>query len=307
MSGVLAVGDAWVQHAIRLVRNRRYRQTQGALIVSGRKIIAELAGPPPYAVAMTPDYLQRVRQERTDAFAGTRCRVISPDALRAVTREPAPEGIIAEIQLPEVARVGERQPTGSVARVLVLYRIADPGNLGTLVRTAAAFGWDWIVLVGECVDPFNFDCVRAAKGLSLRVRISTCSPDQLDAFLVAHRLCSVVADCRVAGSFQMELGNVVLSAGGTDGKGGATAPIRRGIALILGSEAHGLTDFPPAVLNSSVRVALRSSAESLNVGVCGGILMHVLARPSHLFGVGRVEEGEQPIFADLFRVLSGGT
>ncbi|EKX51956.1 hypothetical protein GUITHDRAFT_134270 [Guillardia theta CCMP2712] len=93
--------------------------------------------------------------------------VVSPDVFRKISGLETTEGrqVLAEIGLPEQCDLRTSK------RIIVLDRIQDPGNLGTLLRTAAGLGWDAALLLDGCSDPFNEKAIRAARGAQWRLGV----------------------------------------------------------------------------------------------------------------------------------------
>jgi TrmH family RNA methyltransferase len=156
---------------------------------------------------------------------------------------------------------------GSPLLVAVLVGIRDPGNAGTVLRTADAAGAGVVVFAGAAVDPYNGKCVRASAGGLFHVGLARC-PDPRAA---AGRL-------RAAG-WQV----LAAAAGGeTDldqlaGSGGLATPT----AWLFGSEAHGLPPELAAVADARVRVPIHGRAESLNLGAAAAVCLYASASALH--------------------------
>ncbi len=153
--------------------------------------------------------------------------------------------------------------------VLVLDAIQDPGNVGTLIRSAVAFGMTGIVTLDGTADPWGAKAVRASAGMAFRLPIVRCDVDAALAAFAENKVQVLVAaagDGAVA-----ETSSVVGSV--------ARMP-RRDVALVLGNEGRGVRDRVRAAADGTVSVEMSGSAESLNVGVAGSILMHDLMRES---------------------------
>lgn len=189
--------------------------------------------------------------------------------MKVITREPCPEGIVAEIKIPEYQK-NEDVKFGE--RILVLYKISDPGNLGALIRTASAFSWDRIILIGGSVDPFNLECVRSSKGHCLRAKMQFLSLPEFENFVIKNNIITWIADCILKKSDSILKDNFYISA-----KSQNEFENRSGtIALILGSESLGFSGFPISAYESGNLISLKmsDSVDSLNVAVSGGILMN---------------------------------
>ncbi len=174
-----------------------------------------------------------------------------PDgALARLTDVVHPPGVAA-IARWTTARLPAPTPT---SLVLVLVNVGDPGNAGTLVRTAEAAGATVVVFAGQTVDPTNPKCVRASAGalFHIPVVIEASPLDALD-----------------------ELGRDGYRRIATDA-GASTAydcvELRGPVAIVLGSEAHGLPADLAASIDETVTIPMAGRSESLNVAVAGSIL-----------------------------------
>lgn len=160
-----------------------------------------------------------------------------------------------------------------VQRLLVLEGVQDPGNLGTLLRCAAAFGWDAVWLLPGCCDPFNDKALRASRAAALRVPLAAGTLQELLTAVKQHRLVMLAAQPepeqpqqqRHTYSTALSLTETVFAADSD-----------LGVCLVLGTEGAGLSD---SILQCATRVAIPMSGrmESLNVAVAGSILMFALS------------------------------
>jgi RNA methyltransferase, TrmH family len=182
--------------------------------------------------------------------------VISHDVAKAITREASPEGIIAEVDIPKAY-------TDTICvneNILMLYRISDPGNLGTLLRTAKALDWNRVVLIDNCVDPFNPEAIRSSMGISFKTKLHFIKSENLEKFIQQNEIKVFIADM----SGECHDGNNKI--------------LRRPIGLLLGSEANGFKGFPREIYDFLPKICIKmlNNTDSLNVAVCGGILMNNL-------------------------------
>ena len=160
----------------------------------------------------------------------------------------SPSGIAAVCNFPDLTK-----PDLDQKRWLYLDKISDPGNMGTLFRSAAWFNFTHVALSPDCVNPFNPKIVRAGMGAHFGLTIQ---PNiELNLFADSHIL--VAADHR---------GNDL-----SDFK------VPDKFVLVLGSEAHGLSDYVRKQLDETISIEKTGFGESLNVGVAGSILMEKLA------------------------------
>jgi TrmH family RNA methyltransferase len=144
--------------------------------------------------------------------------------------------------------------------VVVLDRLQDPGNVGTLIRTADAVGADAVILIEPCVDPFDPKTVRGSMGSLFNVPLARTS----DVPALFNWLCNQ--------------GLRPVGADAHQGKIWGRGAWEGGVALILGNEAQGLSDDVSAHIEEWARLPIVGKAESLNVAVAGGVLMYAWLR-----------------------------
>lgn len=165
-----------------------------------------------------------------------------------------PQGVIAIAEIPEQSL--DDVTLGDSARLLVLDGVQDPGNVGTIVRTAAALGANAVVALPGTVDLWNAKVVRGAMGAHLRMTTAQCGAEDLFAWLDRERVELWVADA--AGEPPHAL----------------RAPSR--LAIVLGNEGSGASAAVRARADRSVGLPLAAGVESLNVAVAAGILLYTL-------------------------------
>ena len=198
---------------------------------------------------------------RAAAAAGVPVHPVAEGALKKVLDLVTPQAVVAvaragSASLDEV--VGASVAAGSP--LLVLVELQDPGNAGTLVRVAEAAGCAGVVLTERSVDLHNPKTVRATAGSVFRV------PVVLDVSVDA-----VLDACAAAGV-------PTLATVATDGAAPESAPLDGSVAVLLGSEAHGLPADLVARATSRVTIPMVGQVESLNAGVAGAVLAFEAAR-----------------------------
>lgn len=168
----------------------------------------------------------------------------------------SPQGVLLVGREPGSPDAGWTPP----ARLLVLDALQDPGNLGTLVRAARAFGISEVVLLPGTVDAWAPKCVRAAAGALFATRLRRMTPDRLLAALrdSGHAL-------------------LVAEAGGTDVAHVAPGPLW---ALVVGNEGSGVGAILRGSATHRVAIPMQGGGESLNAGVAGAILLYALTSAS---------------------------
>ncbi|WP_052667384.1 TrmH family RNA methyltransferase [Nitriliruptor alkaliphilus] len=230
---------------------RRERVARGQHLAEGPRAVAEaLAAGQVVEVLLTPD-----RRGELEIPAGVEVTVVADHVLAAVADAASPQGIVAVVATP-LAALGDAM-TGDL--VLVLDRVADPGNVGTIVRTADAAGASGVVVTVGSADPFGPKAARAAVGSTYHLPIAT------DVRLEDVRALAAATGRRLLG---LDAGapNSVFD---LDPAGGP-------VALVLGSEAHGLAE--AEVLDGTLAIPIAGKAESLNVGAAAAVAAFAVAR-----------------------------
>ncbi|XP_047088184.1 uncharacterized tRNA/rRNA methyltransferase YsgA-like [Lolium rigidum] len=152
-------------------------------------------------------------------------------------------------------------------RILVLDGIQDPGNLGTLIRSACAFKWDAVFLLPACCDPFNEKALRAARGASLQLPVVSGNWCDLQALVTKYDM-KMLAGHPKSGSDGFEETRPLS-------KELADSLMSKSLCLVLGSEGNGLSEETIQGCEL-VSIPMEGIFESLNVSVAGGIFLFML-------------------------------
>lgn len=233
--------------------SRQKRERQGRFIVEGvRNIDAALRQGWDVQAVLSPDGAPRSTWARGVVDRVDERIALSPELFDLLTdRVDRPE-ILLVCAMP--ARTLDDVPSGDVA-VLVADRIASPGNLGTIVRTADALGAAAVLTVGHAASAYDPRCVRATTGSLFAVPVVPVDgPGELAPWFAARGMAVVATD---------EDGEVDLR----------DAALVRPCALLLGHEATGLSRALRELATMSVRIPIGGSASSLNVAVAAGIVL----------------------------------
>ena len=174
---------------------------------------------------------------------------LQPGVLAKVADTVTPQPLMAVV--PMTPRPLADLATGFV---VVLAELRDPGNVGTLIRTAEASGASGVVLAGQAVDPFNPKTVRSSAGTVLWCPLS------------------VVSDVGSCIEELKALGYEVLGTEATYGTPYDECDLTGKVAIVLGNEAHGLDEEAAQHLSGTLSIPMAGSAESLNVGVAGAVV-----------------------------------
>jgi TrmH family RNA methyltransferase len=245
------------------LKRRKGRERQGRFVAEGVRAVEELLRSPlvlrgalvtaeldaaPRGLAL------RRALEAAAARAGADVAAVEPGELATAADTETPQGVLAIADVPE--RSLDALVPGPVARLLVLDGLQDPGNVGTIVRTAAALGAAATVALPGTVDLWNAKVVRSAMGAHFHHPALAATWEELDPFLGRHGFVLWGTD-----------------AGGTP-LDRIEPPAR--LALALGNEGSGLSPASRARAAASVALPLAAGVESLNVAVSAGIFLYQL-------------------------------
>lgn len=186
-------------------------------------------------------------------------RIITEVHMNSISPSRTPQGVCALVRIPDDVYTSKIPDVSTTAngKILLLEHVQDPGNVGTLIRTAAAFGVDGMIMSDQCADPFSPKAAQSTAGslLSLWIRRS-------DNYL------QMITELKNRGY------KLIAADLHGDKLQDQTWTGRR--ILALGSEGSGLSVDVLGMSDSRVRIPIaESGAESLNVAVAGGILMFV--------------------------------
>ena len=232
----------------------RARKREGAFVVEGVRLVEEAlnAGWMPQLVLYTEDLGLR-GDAVVNAFQkqGVETIPVTEQVMRAASDTQTPQGILAVLPL------RSQTPPDPLEFVLVPDGVRDPGNLGTMLRTALAAGVQAVLLPPGTVDPYSPKVVRAAMGAHLRLSILPLSWDQLQGHLA--QLNTYLADS-------------------SQGQPYFQTEFRSPTALIIGGEAAGASATAQGMTQTKVHIPMPGSAESLNAAVAAGILLFEILR-----------------------------
>jgi TrmH family RNA methyltransferase len=235
-----------VKHLVKLREKKEYRRLCNSALISGTKLIKELAFSHRFkTVFIENNYIPAFTIDAECIFS------VHPSILKKVTALVQPEPIAAEISLPQEADLQHAD------YLLILDGVSDPGNMGTLLRTALALGFNAVLITPASADPFNEKALRAAKGATFTLPIKQAAWEEIDILLNSKRWDICAADAK--GTLMQEIK--------------CTPPI----ALVLGNESQGIST-RVKTLAKSIAIPMQREMESLNVASAGAILMQFLRK-----------------------------
>lgn len=245
--------------ALKSLHAKKGRAEAGLFLAEGARLALEAAdlGVWPEVLAFSPAALERpqVRALIDAAEAhGVRTIETSENVLAQISKRDNPQTVIGAYKQalsPLDALDGET--------IVALEGVRDPGNLGTILRTADSTGAGGVVLLGESCDPFSVEAVRASMGSLFAVKLARASFAELLAY-------------------KKQRGASMLGASlkGVDWAPDAPAPARA--LLLMGNEQSGLPDHMEAACDLLVKLPMRGRADSLNLAIATGVMLYDIWR-----------------------------
>ncbi|MFS0751236.1 TrmH family RNA methyltransferase [Oceanobacillus sp. 1P07AA] len=178
---------------------------------------------------------------------------VSENVLKEISQTQTPQGIIAVVEM------NNTNVQGANELVILLDSLQDPGNMGTIIRTADAAGVDAVILGEGCVDLYNDKVIRATQGSLFHIPIYTATLEQ-----EIHKL--------------QTQGFTILATALHDAVDYTEVRNQNKVGLILGNEGAGVTSSLLDIANQRINIPIYGKAESLNVGIAAGILMYHLKK-----------------------------
>lgn len=192
-----------------------------------------------------------VLEEYAERVAGLpHVSFVSPEIMQDIADSKSPQGVVAQLSLPP-----QTLPSDLSGRFLVLEDVQDPGNVGTMIRTADAAGFDGVFLTPQSADIYNMKVLRSMQGSHFHLPV--------------YRL-PIADSLSVLKKHSMQILATTLSNQSIDYK--EICPTAN-FALVMGNEGQGISEYVVTEADQLVHISMPGQAESLNVAIAAGILM----------------------------------
>jgi TrmH family RNA methyltransferase len=228
---------------IRSLADKKFRDKLNLYTVEGTKLVREVLALslPVYAVIGTEKGLKSV-----DAI---KCRVeeVSEEVFASISSEKSPQGVIAVIEKPK------NELLTSKGSCVLLDGVSDPSNVGAIIRTAAAAGYNTVYMTDDCADPFSPKAVRASMSGVFRVKIVRSTRSELLSVIDKE---IIVADMGGENIYQLKI----------DGD----------FCLVIGNEGHGVCEEFIKAAKRVISIPMENGIESLNAAVSAALLLYGL-------------------------------
>lgn len=265
-----SMANAQIKKIQKLKKQIHTRRQEGLFVVEGWKMVGE-------ALAHSLVAHLYVRESESDSF-GTKLQntagkasfkdvpveVVSNSVFQQLSDTVTPQGIMATVRMPQFDRLevvqGQAGGIYEEAKLLVLENIQDPGNMGTILRTAEGAGISGIVLGKGCVDLFNPKVVRSTMGALFRVPFYCC--EDVVSEIIDLKACGFTF---YAAHLQGEKDYCDVT---YDGK----------IGIMIGNEANGLSEELSQLADIKVKIPMEGQLESLNAAVSAALFVYEVHR-----------------------------
>lgn len=247
--------------SIKLLRGldrKKNRTDSGLFLAEGARLILDALkfGWKPRYILVGEDSIERKEVqsilEQAD-IAGARILTTGPRILSAVSRKENSQTIIAAFQ--QKLNTLDDLETSSKCRYIALYQVRDPGNLGTILRTADAAGVDGVILVENCCDPFSVECVRATMGALFSNKIVSVDFDTFNAWRKNENIHMAAAS--VNGTLRHD-----------------QADYSEKSVILMGNEQSGIPEDVEACCDTLVKIPMAGAADSLNLAQATAIMTY---------------------------------
>ena len=271
-SMITSSANAQMKYLVKLQEKGAARKEDGVYVCEGKKMFAEVLS---YAAksVVKAYFAESFYEKWRGEFAGeVPFEIVSDAVFKEVSRTVTPQGVLAIVRQPDYSLEGILAKAGRDApcRLLILENLRDPGNLGTILRTAEGAGMAGIILGRGSVDMFNPKVIRSTMGAIYRLPF-VYKEDFPGLLGVLKQWGFMVYAAHLAGSVEYD-----------------TVEYNPRTALMLGNEANGLTEEAAAAADLCVRIPMEGELESLNAAVAAAVLMYETyrqARAGRDFGI----------------------
>ncbi len=228
---------------IRSLADKKFRDRLNLFVVEGIKPVNEAIelGLPVRTVIFTQKASGLLRLQ------GVKSECVSDEVFKSISEEITPQGALAVVEKPDLT------VQKSKGNCILLDGVSDPANVGAIIRTAAASGFNSVYLTSDCADAYSQKAVRASMSGVFRIKIMRGDRETL---LENIEQPLVVADM--------------------DGQDVFSVKLNQNVCLVIGNEGHGVSEQVGEKASLTVKIPMENGVESLNASVSAGILMYAL-------------------------------
>lgn len=241
---ITSLQHPFVKLCVRLRTDKIIRYQEHKILLTSEKVIEEISSSFPINALITLSDLKSKIPAKENYS-------VTENIMKKITGDVTPSSIAAVVDMPKSQ---EKKFFNNKNYILALDKISDPGNLGSLLRSSLALGFEGIFFLENCVDPFNDKCLRSARGTIFRIPFHFIKKDDLEVWIQEQKKTLLLANMSGENIF--------------------TGSFHSPLILVLSSESQGISSWK--IPHKKVMIPMEKNVESLNVAVAGAILMERL-------------------------------
>lgn len=253
---ITSTSNKQMKHLQQLLKKSKCRKEEAVFVIEGVKMFLEAPRDRIVKVYVSQSFYERDRKE--ELFSGLEVEVVEDEVFRIVSDTKTPQGIIAIVR--QASYNIEEMLQSETPNLIILENIQDPGNLGTIVRTAEGAGVTGIIASRNTVDLYNPKTIRSTMGSIYRMPILFVE-DLIDILPCLKERNITTYAAHLAGTTYYD-----------------QEDYRGGTALIIGNEGNGISEQLANSTDVLIRIPMEGKVESLNAAMAAGILMYEVYR-----------------------------
>ena len=249
---ITSATNAHIKNIISLKEKSKVRKSTGLFTVEGIKMFLEVPRDELKEIYVSESF----EKENKDSLKGYSYNILSDNIFKKISDTVTPQGVLAIVKQKKYTVediIEKRNKNGSC--IVVLDRLQDPGNLGTIVRTGEGAGISGIIMSSDCADIYNPKVIRSTMGSIFRVP-----------FAISHNLPEDIDKLKKNG--------ITTYAAHLKGDLYHSGVLNRDIALLIGNEARGLSREVSQKADRLIKIPMEGRVESLNAAIATAILMY---------------------------------
>ena len=258
---ITSTSNVQIKQITALLKKSKERKEQKAFVVEGRKMFEEILEHPERIIRayFSESYVKEKYADKV--FPEIPYEIVADSVFDAMAETVTPQGVLAVVRMPEYSLEEMIQNAGTL---VLLENLRDPGNLGTIIRTAEAAGVSGVILSKESVDIYNPKVIRSTMGAVYRVP-----------FLYVEDFQKLLGELTVR---EVRLLAAHLKGTKTFDK----ADYSGKVGILIGNEANGLSEEASELAQEKVLIPMAGKVESLNAAVAAALLMYEAFRKQKL-------------------------
>lgn len=253
---ITSTSNEQIKKIIQLKEKSKVRKTTGTFTVEGKKMFVEIPAEDLVSVYVSETFLK----ENGELVKDKKYQIVSDQVFKKISDTVTPQGIVAVVKQKSYSIdyiIEKRNKEKSC--IVVLDRLQDPGNMGTIVRTGEAAGISGIIMSKDSADIYNPKVIRSTMGSIFRVPFS-------------------IVDDLAAAVDTLKDNGITTYAAHLKGELYNSGSLTNDCALLIGNEARGLSGEISAKADKLIKIPMHGKVESLNAAVATAILMYEAAR-----------------------------